>query len=330
VKPAVGSDFDARLAGFLSAGETRSGEAIAAELGCTRSAVWKHVQALRALGIRVDAVAGQGYRLREPLELLDAGRIRRALDPTVGQAISHLAVLGMVDSTNAWLRARPPAEQPGMAVLAEGQSAGRGRRGQSWVSPFARNIYLSLGWRFESGVEELGRLPLVLALSACDALQETGLDGHAVKWPNDLRMDGRKLGGCLVEAQGDVGGPCLAALGVGINVHMPAGAAIDQPWTDVGRHLPGVSRNCLAGSLLNALVTNLGRFAREGFAPFRPHWARRDELAGCEVELRAPSGVVRGVARGIGARGGLLLQSGEIVQEYMTGEAHSVRKGSLN
>lgn len=332
MKPSGSSDFDTRLADFLSATESRSGEAIAAELGCSRTAVWKHIEALRNLGIAVDAVAGRGYRLQEPLELLSEGRIREALDPEAEAGLHEIIVRNTVDSTNDWLQSREPGEQAGVAVFAERQTAGRGRRGQSWVSPFARNIYLSLGWSFESGVGGLGCLPLLLALSACDALDRAGLKDHTVKWPNDLRHDRRKLGGCLVEVQGDVGGPCLAVLGVGINVRMPESVAgsIDQPWKDVAAELPGVSRNSLAGYLLNAVITNLDRFAREGFMPFMAHWERRDELAGAEVELSGPAGLMRGIARGISERGGLLLQSGGNVQEYLSGEAHFVRKGILD
>lgn len=331
MKAGTGNDFDARLAGFLSTSETRSGEAIAEELGCSRTAVWKHVESLRARGVEVDAIAGKGYRLREPLELLDEAAIRAALSPSAADRLAEIAVLPTVDSTNTWLASRESSRQAGVAVLAECQTAGRGRRGQSWVSPFARNIYLSLGWRFEAGAGELGSLPLVLALSACEALEAAGLRGHAVKWPNDLRLDGKKLGGCLVEVQGDLGGPCIAVLGVGINVRMPAasGEAIDQPWTDVSRQVRDVSRNRLAAALLNALVANLQKFPVEGFGPFAEHWAQRDELAGRDVEFHAPSGVVRGTARGISARGGLLLQSGENMQEYLSGEVRTVRKGSL-
>jgi len=239
-------DFDLRLVNSLSAGESRSGETIAAELGCSRTAVWKHIESLRELGVGVEAVAGLGYRLAEPIELLDRQRITAGLSAGAQRDLASFQIISTVDSTNAELQRMPAAEQHACAVLAERQTSGRGRRGRHWYSPFARNIYLSLGWRFDTGVGELGCLPLVVALAAGEALRLAGVTGHAIKWPNDILLNGRKLGGCLVEVQGDASGPCSAVMGVGINVNMPQSTAgtnmIDQPWTDVGSQVPWVSR----------------------------------------------------------------------------------------
>lgn len=328
------SDFDFRLVSFLSASESRSGEAIASELGCSRTAVWKHIEALRGLGIAIDAVAGKGYKLLEPLELLDKDRIRAQLGPQARKELKDLVILPNTNSTNSWLQSMPPEKRSGVAVLAECQTAGRGRRGQNWVSPFGRNIYASLGWKFESGVGELGCLPLLVALSACDALDRVGLRGHAIKWPNDILLQGKKLGGCLVEVQGDVNGPCFAILGIGINVRMsgsaPGVTAIDQPWTDVASEQTDVSRNALAGFLLDSLVTRLGKFAVDGFASFHADWKLRDVLAGESIELRLADGIVKGRSAGISERGGLMLQSGAGVREYLAGEARIIKQESTD
>jgi BirA family biotin operon repressor/biotin-[acetyl-CoA-carboxylase] ligase len=327
----MNSDFNTRLVSFLSVSESRSGEAIAAELGCSRTAVWKHIESLRGFGIGVDAVAGQGYRLREPLELLDEEHIRSRLTAHAKSLLAGLALLQEVDSTNRWLQALPSGEQAGFCVLAECQTAGRGRRGQHWISPFGRNIYLSLGWSFESGAGDLGCLPLLLALSASQALDDEGLQGHGIKWPNDLLLDQRKFGGCLVEVQGDVSGPCQAILGAGINVHMPPSTngveAIDQPWTDVSSRVPGISRNRLAASLVNTLLINLERYTVEGFGPFMAYWKTRDELAGKALELSLAGKTIRGTSGGISPGGGLLLKTAQGVGEYKAGEASIVRKG---
>ena len=144
--------------------------------------------------------------------------------------------------------------------------AGRGRRGRRWHSPEGGNLYLSLGWRFRQPLAELGCLPLVVALSAAAALTRSGLEGHRIKWPNDLLIDGPKLCGCRVEMQGDAGGPYHAVLGIGINIQMPrseATSAIDQPWTDVKTHLPDCSRNGLAALLLEELVVQEAGGRRE-------------------------------------------------------------------
>ena len=263
-----------RLAGYLSVGEKRSGEAIANELGCSRTAVWKHVESLRSLGIEIDAVAGKGYLLREPLELLDSRLILDGLDPAVRKQLRDLSIESSVDSTNSVLHRLNVEDQHTAAIFAEHQTSGRGRRGRQWHSPYARNLYLSMGWKFENALSELGCLSLVVALATANALSRAGLKGHRVKWPNDLLLDDRKLCGCLVEVQGDSQGPCHAVVGVGINVHMPASvetAGIDQPWTDVHSQLPACSRNTLAALLLEELITGLGLFAEKGFSVWWRH-----------------------------------------------------------
>ena len=312
-----------RLVRYLSATETRSGEAIGNELGCSRTAVWKHVEALRHFGIEIDAVAGQGYLLREPLELLDQASILALMDPEIHKKLTGLNIEATLDSTNSALQRLPVKEQHAAVILAEHQATGRGRRGRQWHSPYGRNLYLSLGWRFEKSLSELGCLPLVVALAAAQSLGRAGLIGHRVKWPNDLTLDGRKLCGCLVEVQGDAQGPCHAVLGVGINVHMPeSGAAtgIDQPWTDLHSQLPGCSRNRLAALLMEELIKQLILFSEQGFAPFRDHWKQMDGLNGRTIKVYSGSGFVQGTATGIDDRGALLLDTGKEVLKLYSGE----------
>jgi BirA family biotin operon repressor/biotin-[acetyl-CoA-carboxylase] ligase len=316
------------LARYLSASETRSGEAIGNELGCSRTAVWKHVQTLRNLGIEIDAIAGHGYRLKEPLELLDKAAILAGMDRVVREQLTGLKIEDSVDSTNSVLQRLAVAEQHATVILAEHQATGRGRRGRGWHSPYGRNLYLSLGWRFEQSLSELGCLPLVVALSVAKALDRAGLKGHSVKWPNDLLLEGRKLCGCLVEMQGDAQGPSHAVLGVGINVHMPVSeetGAIDQPWTDLNSHLPAYSRNDLTTLLLEEMVGQLSVFAEQGFTPFREFWEQMDGLRGQAVNIDAGGDSLQGTATGIDERGALLLDTGEEVLKLHSGEV-SVRE----
>ena len=312
-----------RLARYLSATETRSGEAIGVELGCTRTAVWKHVEALRHLGIEIDAVAGQGYRLREPLELLDKTSILANTEPTIRKQLTSLNIEASLDSTSSALHRLAVAQQHAAVILAEHQSNGRGRRGRQWHSPFGRNLYLSLGWMFDKSLAELGCLPLVVALASARALSRAGLKEHRVKWPNDVLLGGQKLCGCLVEVQGDTQGPCHAVVGVGINVHMPASVltdGIDQPWTDLHTHLPDCSRNHLAALVLEELITQLGLFARQGFTPFRDIWQQLDALYGQTIDVWSGSSSVQGIASGIDERGALMLDTGKEILKLHSGE----------
>ncbi len=307
----------------LSATDTQSGQAIADKLGCSRAAVWKHIQTLRSLGIEVDAVAGQGYRLKEPLELLEPALILAQMQPTAQQKLTELRVEPAVDSTNSTLQRMPLSDQHGAALLAEHQVAGRGRRGRQWHSPFAKNLYLSLGWKFEQSIAELGCLSLVLALSAARALSRVGLVGHRIKWPNDLLLNGHKLCGCLAEVQGDAQGPCHAVLGVGVNVHMPAPAAnanIDQPWTDLQQVLPGCSRNELAARLLEELTSQLTLFASEGFAPFAAQWKHLDGLKGTTIDIVVGNQTLNGKVAGIDPQGALILVTDEGTKHLHSGE----------
>ena len=256
-------------------------------------------------------------------EPLDGASILAGMDPAIRKQLTGLNIEASLDSTNSALQCLPLAQQHAAAILAEFQSAGRGRRGRQWHSPHGRNLYLSLGWKFEKPLAELGCLPLVLALSAAQALVRAGLKGHRVKWPNDLLLDGRKLCGCLVEVKGDAKGPCHAVLGVGINVFMPESEVaneIDQPWTDLQSQLPACSRNNLATLLLEELIKQLLLFAEQGFTPFRDLWAQMDGLNGRLVNVYAGNSSLQGTARGIDNQGALLLDTGEEVLSLHVGE----------
>lgn len=317
------ADAKLRLAQWLSADTWCSGETIAAELNLSRTAVWKQVQSLREMGIDVHAEAGRGYRLARPLELLDSHRILAGLSERQVALLGSVELLTEVDSTNSELLRRSRDHRHGLAVFAEQQSLGRGRRGRSWYSPYAQNIYLSLGWRFEGGHGEWGLVPLVVAIATARAVQGLGAKSVAIKWPNDILLDGSKLGGCLVEMQGDISGPCTLVIGVGLNVSLQGGQArkaIDQPWVSLVERLPDVSRNRVASGLLGSLLEHLHNYSEQGFDPLRPAWAELDALAGHDITLHSTVGKLRGTACGIGEQGGLLLETAQGVQEQLAGE----------
>ena len=256
-------------------------------------------------------------------EPLDKASILAGMDPVIRKQLTRLEIETSLDSTNSALQRLPLAQQHAAVILAEFQSAGRGRRGRQWHSPRGRNLYLSLGWKFENPLTVLGCLPLVIALSVAQALARAGLKGHRVKWPNDLLLDGRKLCGCLVEVKGDAKGPCHAVLGVGINVHMPESEVaneIDQPWTDLHSQLPECSRNDLATLVLEELIKQLELFAEQGFTPFRALWQQMDGLTGRLVSVDSGCGLLQGTVRGIDDRGALLLDTGNEVLSLHIGE----------
>ena len=301
-----------RLLRALSSGRWLSGERHAAEHGVSRAAVWKLVGQLRDAGLPVEARRGDGYRLAWPIELLDRRRVRAAM----GDSTATLEIAEQVESTNTVLAERFAHRH---ALAAEYQRGGRGRRGRRWLSPPACGAWLSFGYRFECGLPRLGALGLVAGIAAAEALERACgepedrllLNRLLLKWPNDLVVGGRKLGGVLVEIRGPADGPCEVVIGVGINVRLPTvnDDGPDQPWTDL--HRAGVrepDRNRLTGTLVRELDRACDVFERRGFEPFAAGWVRRDALSGRSVRVRHADGSEsRGRADGVTKGGELCL-----------------------
>jgi BirA family biotin operon repressor/biotin-[acetyl-CoA-carboxylase] ligase len=314
----------------LADGRFHSGQQLAGSLGVSRSAVWKQIQRLESdFGLSVSAVRGRGYRLAAPLELLDDERIRQQLGDTAHESLDSLALLASTPSTNGCALGDPPLVSGRARVwLAEHQSDGRGRRGRRWVSTFGENLYLSMAWRFDLPMTELAGLSLVAGLIVAEALEQLGMQGHSLKWPNDVLVGERKLSGVLLEVSGESGGPATAVIGIGVNFRLAdaQGAQIDQPWTDIGRECAvPLSRNLLAGVLIDRLITACRLFAAEKLAPFLNRWAAFDELLGRGVCVIRGGDSIEGVYRGIAPSGAMLLEDGTGLNEYHAGEI-SLRK----
>jgi len=316
------SDSTGTILATLADGQFHSGESLARLLGISRSAVWKHVQQLAEYELEVFRVPGKGYRLAAPLELLDAERIRTDLAPGTAKRLRALDVLRSVDSTNNWLGAR--AQLTPAVCFAEVQRAGRGRRGREWISPFAANLYMSLAWEFDELPPGFTALGMVAAIAAVRALQAVDISAAAVKWPNDLVAEGRKLGGILVDLQGEAPNQLRAVIGIGINVCMPemASSRIDQAWIDLatlaGGNVP--SRNVLAAALVGQLCQALDAFVDQGFAAFREDWRTLDTVAGRDVTLHQHDRQIHGTALGVDQDGALLLSSEGETKRFVSGD----------
>ncbi len=312
----------------LGDGRFHSGARLGAALGVSRTAVWKHLQALGDMGLDIYAVPGKGYRLASPLELLQRDAVMKELSTESRACLSDLELHPCLDSTNSYLAAKATAGLPsGYACMAEYQSAGKGRRGRAWVSPFAANVYLSLLWRFTMSPVAVSGLGLVAGVAVSRALRQAGLRNIGLKWPNDVMWHGRKLAGTLLEMAGESFGPVNVVIGIGLNVRMPppAGAHIDQAWVDMETAIGHrVSRNTLAGLLLHQLLLVLHQFQEAGLAPFIEEWRQNDIIAGKSIHLQLPHETLTGVAKGVDQNGALLVQSKGIISSHMAGEV-SVR-----
>ena len=308
---------------LLSDAKMRSGSVLARELGATPAAVRLALRELESLGLGLVRVRGRGYRLAEPYDCLDAAAVRAQLG-----AQAHLFRLELLDacaSTNTLLLERARGDAPSGSVIAcELQSAGRGRRGNSWQSGLGGSLTFSLLWRFAQGAAGLSGLSLAAGVAAARALASVGVADVQLKWPNDLLHAGRKLGGILIELHGDGPGSTAAVIGIGLNVRLRTTLrdAIAQAVTDVAsisRQVP--QRNRLLAATLIELAQVIEQFAERGFAPLRQEWIARHAHQGKSVTLSSGDGkTIAGRAAGVAEDGALLIETARGVERFVSGE----------
>ena len=322
---------DRQLLARLAAGPA-SGHALAREAGTSRTAIWKRIEALRGAGVPITARAGTGYALEHPVDLLDADAVRAAMAPAACEVLDRLDVAWSIDSTNSGLLRRSTPLRGTQVLLAEWQTAGRGRQGRTWASPLAAHLYVSVARHFGEGLARLGGLSLVAGIAVAEALHGLGHRRVRLKWPNDLVVADpagglRKLGGLLVEGGGEHGGPVRAVIGLGLNVRMPAAFArgIDQPWCDLAGLGETRPRNVIAAAVLSSLLPALADFDRDGLEPFLARYAALDALVGRDVVLHLHDGRQEARAEGIASDGALRVRlDGGAVRVLHSGEV-SVR-----
>jgi BirA family biotin operon repressor/biotin-[acetyl-CoA-carboxylase] ligase len=269
----------------LADGRFHSGEAIARDLGRSRATLSEALKIAPELGVEVFSVRGKGYRLAEPIEFLDVPLITTRL---AGTRV-RLHVVDEIASTSTRLLEMAAAGAPsGTALAAEWQSSGRGRRGRSWVSSVGGSLVFSLLWRFERGAGHLGGLSLAVGAAVARGLSACGVERVQVKWPNDVVVDFRKLAGILVETSGEMQGPSVAVIGVGVNYRLAERVMdrIDQPAIDVAHASPAApSRSILVATLLAQLGAGLEDFEARGFAGVRDGWRALHAYQGRRVRV---------------------------------------------
>ncbi len=323
--------LEARVHAQLAPGGFHSGTDLARRLDVSRSAIWKAVVSLRERGLAVHAVRNRGYRLASPCEPLDAARIRAGLRIGAQRRIRRIEAVWSLESTNAALLERTDLP-PGLAdvLLAEHQTAGRGRRGRVWLAPPGGAICLTLAWSFREAPRDLGALGLAVGVCALRALRNRVQEPIALKWPNDLTVGGRKLAGILIEMRAESGGPTYVVIGVGINVAL--GTAVLERIAGTGTRatdLRGVGadpapRNTIVAELVEEMISGLTVFESEGLRPFVEEWKAADALRGRAVGVQVGETSARGIARGIDIGGALLVETPEGLRKFVSGEV-SVR-----
>ena len=304
-----------QLLALLATGESLSGAALAAQTGVTRTAIWKQIEALRIRGVPIEARGHAGYQVPWPLQMLDVEQIRAMLPAPLERSLGALEVHWELDSTSSELQRRGTTAKDFSIVLAETQTAGRGRRGREWLSPPGLNLYLSCLKRFEQGFAALSGLSLALGVIVLRALEDLGIAGVGLKWPNDVlavptgEHPGGKLGGILVELSGEYQGPCAAIIGIGLNLRLTPAlhAQAGQPACDLATLAGGTppDRNRVAAKLVATLVEGLRQFEHDGFAGFVDDYARHDLLRDQPLQLSGVLGAFDATGAGVDARGAL-------------------------
>jgi len=311
----------------LADGQFHSGTELAEILNVSRSAICKQFKGLSEFGIQHSAVSGKGYRLDYALELLDATTITQLLSKNHQSLLSTLEIHDSLNSTNSYLvdYAQQHAAS-GIVCFAEHQSAGKGRRGRTWVSPYGSNLYMSILWRFQQGgIAATAGLSLAIGIAVIRALKQHHIDDVSLKWPNDIYSQGKKLGGILIEVSGETDGPCSAVIGLGLNLFLPVSEAqtITQAWTDLTNvtGIVPVSRNQLAATLISHILTIVNGFETVGIQTYLDEWRSYDCLQGHLATLYIGQQKIDGLVEGIDDNGLLLIKRAEgTTQAFASGE----------
>jgi BirA family transcriptional regulator, biotin operon repressor / biotin---[acetyl-CoA-carboxylase] ligase len=304
-----------------------SGQVLSVTLGISRAAVWKHVEALRAEGYRIESQRARGYTLAASPDRLIPAEIERHL--TTERFGRRLVCFDTIDSTNvhAARLAREGAPE-GTLVLAERQTHGRGRLGRSWVSPARVNLYASFVLRPRLAPTDAPQLALAAAVAVARGLAALAPDRVAIKWPNDCLLDGKKVAGILTEMDAEVDRIRSVVLGIGVNLNAPARAFPPALRTTATSVLLAtgtrVDRPRFAAALCAALEAVYDHVVGEGFAAIATEWESYSCLTGRQVTVDCSGRQTTGTVRGIDASGRLVLDGAPGEERIMAGDVSIV------
>lgn len=317
MKPSAESDSTELMDLLLSASGPLSGAALAERFGMTRAGVHKRIQALRARGYAVSGTQRVGYRWVGPTDVVDPAVLRRGLVRSVRHA-------GVTLSTQDDVKKRAALGEPeGYLMIADRQRSGRGRRGSSWVSAFG-GLWYSLLLRPAGPPSGALAISLVAALDWVDVLRARGVPA-AVKWPNDVWADGKKIAGLLVEMSSETDRVEWMVLGVGVNVNNrpPQGTAI--PAGAVAEWTGPVRRGGLLADWLDRFSASYAVYKQKGFPAFQRHFERRSLLTGQTVTFDGQAGPEKGRVSGVDQDGRLRVSTARGPLVVSGGDVHWVR-----
>ena len=308
---------------LLTDGKFHSGETIAQQLKVSRATVWNALQDAEKLGIEIFSVRGRGYKLPQPVTLLNEQAILSAMGKQ--NALLKLEIHDHLESTNTYLMKKIGEGQThACCVAANLQTNGRGRRGRSWQAGLGASLTFSVLWPFQCGAAGLSGLSLAVGIALIRSLHHFGVSKAQLKWPNDVLIGREKLAGILIELQGDMEGPSVAVIGVGINLNLPnrLKQQIDQPVTDLASVLPTtINPNALLGELLKHLTDILSTFEQRGFASVRDEWTQYHAYHLQAVKMLHPDGrETVGTVINVAEDGNLLVKTALGERRFSSGE----------
>jgi len=312
-----------RILHALEDGSYQSGTTLGNLLSISRTAVWKQIKHLIEIGVPIQRHLKRGYKLSAPLILLNEDKIRQHLQRHGVNLPLDFYLFSSIDSTNKFLKTGPSSNIIRVAA-AELQTAGRGRFGREWYSPFGENIYCSIRWHFNGDLSRLSGLSLVVSLSIMATLEEMGLHENIhIKWPNDILWKDEKLCGNLIEVIAESNHAADVIIGVGINVNSNKNhhkdALLDRPWCSL-HEITGklFDRNRIIAHLLVHLNHFLMEFVQNGFSPFISKWQLVDYLKDQMITVSQPLGLLRGKANGVNEVGQLILIDEQGIKHYLS------------
>ena len=259
--------------------------------------------------------------------MTDPDDILQRIGSDARSSLELLEVFPELESTNSWLlQQRSPSRGRFRAVIAEHQTAGRGRSDKIWLSPGGSGLCLSLAYTFAELPRHLPSLTLAIGAAIATALENLGAKDLALKWPNDLMAQDSKLGGILTELKTNGKGSRAVVVGLGLNVDLPDTMRYTPPtsWTskitDLAACLPELpDRAALIAAVLNSIVDCIERFVREGFGHFHSIWQRYDWLKGKRWSVQQAQRRITGIAEGIDGHGALLLRTSAGLERVISG-----------
>lgn len=305
----------------LADGKSHSFEKLTALLAIEHEQLLAKINELRTQGLNIEMAFAQAQLIPQT-ELLRAVKLEQVF--AENKVIYH----PVIDSTNRFLLENMAQMKKGDICVTEYQSAGRGRRGRQWQSPFASQIIFSFVWQVDAA-KPLDGLSSIVGMAIRRALLEQGAKGIMLKWPNDILLNGRKLAGILIEIANSEKGKLNLVVGVGINVALPNNnASIDQPWANLNQILPKIDRTLLLSKIIQQIYQHLERFEQYGIdAVFQQDWLEGDEFFGEQVNVITEKQTISGIAQGIDSRGYLQLITEQGDWLYFNSGEVSLRRG---